>query len=151
MNRTATYPSSLLAHCCKALGVSAFGAATTPPYKSLICNALRTLSLAREGAMRRVCWASHAENALLSLHKRYGCLSHTKSFKSHTESTELHRNALAPLVLTLRTERQTKKNCPALSCTLPHFPELFLFKGDSARLDEVEGVIKCKPPRKCTL
>ena len=31
MNRTATYPSSLLAHCCKALGVSAFGAATTPP------------------------------------------------------------------------------------------------------------------------
>ena len=37
--RIATYPSPFLANCCKALGVSAFGA-VTPPCKSLIYNAL---------------------------------------------------------------------------------------------------------------
>ena len=36
----------------------------TPPYKSIIYNDLYALSLARGGAMRRGCWASHAEGAL---------------------------------------------------------------------------------------
>ena len=42
--------SLLLANCCKALGASAFGAAT-PPYKSLIYNALCSAGcfLARRG------------------------------------------------------------------------------------------------------
>ena len=60
-HRTATYLSPLLAHCCKALGMSV-GLAATPPYKSVIYNTLYALSLARGGAMRRVNTQKYSRN-----------------------------------------------------------------------------------------
>ena len=62
-HRTATYPSdALLSRYAE--GCVRVSTVATPPCKSVIYNALCTLSLAREGAMRRGCWASHVEGAL---------------------------------------------------------------------------------------
>ena len=67
MPHTATYPSdALLGRYAE--GRVSVSIAATPPCKSIIYNILRALSLAREGAMRRGCWASHVEGALSGGH-----------------------------------------------------------------------------------
>lgn len=69
MNHCTVTPYSPLLGCCSRGEVRvhmSVGLAATPPppYKSVIYNALYALSLARGGAMRRGCWASHAEGTL---------------------------------------------------------------------------------------
>ena len=66
MNHCTATPYSPLLGCCSRGEVRvhmSVGLAVTPPYKLIIYNALCALSLTRGGAMRRGCWASHAEGA----------------------------------------------------------------------------------------
>ena len=98
-------PTSLfLANCCKALGVSAFGAAT-PPCKSLIYNALCSAGcfLARRELYSletpsdspsmgrtlssRTTFYSHTENTNFTDSRRF--------FRSHADAAEKRRSALA--------------------------------------------------------
>ena len=81
-HRTATYLSPQLAHCCKALGMSV-GLAATPPYKSLIYNALCSAGY----LLARMRYCLTQTNIFVSRRLR------RKLFRSHTDCTNLHRLA----------------------------------------------------------
>jgi hypothetical protein len=77
---TATYLSPLLAHCCKALGMSV-GLAATPPYKSLIYNALCSAGC----FLARIFFCLTQTTIFVSRRLRR---KRRDFFRSHTESTE---------------------------------------------------------------
>ena len=101
MNHCTATPYSPLLGCCSRGEVRvhmSVGLAATPPYKSIIYNALYALSLARGGAMRRGCWASHAEGALSA----HGGHEYARISLSHADAAEKRRSALATARACLR-------------------------------------------------